>query len=533
MFLNILINLLDIFKKKYPSIFFEYKPHFKYGIFPIGVHISKYNISKKINCVILAGKNLTFQEDDAKILLEYEKLIEILYSYNTATINYIDDVAIDPINTLTSISQTLFELPNLTPQQMDQINLLFECSFQITDIIGNLKDFFNIQCKPIKLYITSFNLTKMLQNVNSILYFKLVENSINLQINSPTSINIVADQKRIEQILINILLIFIKITPKFNSIILNVNVTNNKIYFIVYNTTETTLNIPNNLPLFISRYLIKLMGGGQLHIKSDNKIYWNILINDTTQQYNTHNNLDTILETLSIAHVWIIHDDPKIIKKIKTCLNIFKNAKIKTFNSIYDIPTQKNKDVIMCFMETNVTNAIKIKKIFPPFTLLVGIQNNSEYFSNKQSLFNILLNKNWNCDEIQKSILNTYPQSNNAPIYQNHNNTNIGIIDQSPTIITSLSKHISNISSKIIRISTTQKVQHLPHITYNILFVGVDILLKYHIHIQRKINYKCIVAILNKQQPNIILYKLSKINISQYIITPFNQQKINDLLKKC
>jgi CheY-like chemotaxis protein len=179
---------------------------------------------------------------------------------------------------------TLLEDTNINNEQIDYINMLRECSINLLSIINDILDFSKLEAGKINLDLKCINLRKCIESVNDILTTKLCEKKeveYNFLIDSNLPENVMLDNNRLKQVLLNLLTNAIKFTDKGN-ILLNIKNINNTIEFLIEDTgcgindndkqklfkaftqldnKSSSINQGTGLGLIISKELVKLMGG--------------------------------------------------------------------------------------------------------------------------------------------------------------------------------------------------------------------------------------------------------------------------------
>ena len=102
----------------------------------------------------------------------------------------------------------------------DTLQIVTECSHQLMDIINDILDFTKISCGRLKLYEEPFDLQSLLQEVYDVMSLRANEKHLNLwfHILDPTqnltTTKIIADRRRIRQILLNLVSNAIKFTSQ-------------------------------------------------------------------------------------------------------------------------------------------------------------------------------------------------------------------------------------------------------------------------------------------------------------------------------
>ncbi|EIJ44073.1 signal transduction histidine kinase [Beggiatoa alba B18LD] len=193
-----------------------------------------------------------------------------------------------PLNGILGYAQILRHDSNLTPQQQEGINIIQRSGEYLLTLINDILDLSKIEADRMELYQSDFSLEQFLNNVVDLFRMRAEQKDIRFIYDSPfvrkeknalpTAIR--GDEKRLRQILINLLGNAIKFTEK-GQVIFRVEKEHDKICFSV---EDTGIGIPSNkleevflpfqqigshnqqmegtgLGLSISNRLVNMMGG--------------------------------------------------------------------------------------------------------------------------------------------------------------------------------------------------------------------------------------------------------------------------------
>jgi signal transduction histidine kinase/DNA-binding NarL/FixJ family response regulator len=130
-----------------------------------------------------------------------------------------------PLNGILGYAQILKQEPTTTPKQQDGLGIIYQCGSHLLMLINDILDISKIEAGKLELYPTDFQLLPFLQEVKEICCLKAEQKEINFtyQILNPLPLAVNADQKRLRQVLINLLGNAIKFT-KEGSVIFKVGV---------------------------------------------------------------------------------------------------------------------------------------------------------------------------------------------------------------------------------------------------------------------------------------------------------------------
>ncbi|WP_392534047.1 AAA family ATPase [Nostoc sp. C117] len=187
-----------------------------------------------------------------------------------------------PLNGILGYAQILQRDKDLTSSQKDGLNIIYQCGDHLLNLINEVLDLSKIEARKMELSPTEFNFSDFLEGVGEICRIRAQQKGIYL-IYQPTSNlpqGVRADEKRLRQVLINLLGNAVKFT-EVGKVTLKVGYHNYKIRFQVEDTgvgmaPEQLQEIflpfhqvgENNrkvegtgLGLSISRKLVQMMGG--------------------------------------------------------------------------------------------------------------------------------------------------------------------------------------------------------------------------------------------------------------------------------
>ncbi|BAY76933.1 integral membrane sensor hybrid histidine kinase [Nostoc linckia NIES-25] len=121
-----------------------------------------------------------------------------------------------PLNGILGYAQILQGSRNLTEKQQKGINIISQCGSHLLTLINDILDISKIEAQKIELYPTNFHLSSFLQGIVEIFRMKAEQKSIDFsyEADEHLPIGIQADEKRLRQVLINLLGNAIKFTDR-------------------------------------------------------------------------------------------------------------------------------------------------------------------------------------------------------------------------------------------------------------------------------------------------------------------------------
>ncbi len=276
-----------------PKEFLSIRPeqtHFIYARNKLGLElpfeltVTTYKKEKTQPQYVLVLRDLTKY---IRMEKEVEKAKE-LREANKVMREFVDNVSHEmrtPMNAILGISKMLvkYNSQNLTAKQLEGLEIIKDSGTRLLDLINDVLDLSKIESNNLKVRPEPFHFYKFLALLRSLTYNLIGNKDIKFIIRKSPGVpnDIIADQKKLHQILLNLLGNSVKFTEK-GRIILTTHLLNDNLHFEVVDTgigiSEENINsifgkfkqIDNSvskkykgtgLGLHISKKLIELMGG--------------------------------------------------------------------------------------------------------------------------------------------------------------------------------------------------------------------------------------------------------------------------------
>ncbi|WP_199329130.1 MASE1 domain-containing protein [Coleofasciculus sp. FACHB-1120] len=133
-----------------------------------------------------------------------------------------------PLNGVLGYAQVLSAAPNLTEQQQHGIDIIYNCGSHLLTLIEDVLDLSKIEARKMELLLSDIHLPGFLQGVEEICRIRAEQKGIQFIYQPPDNlpIAIATDEKRLRQVLLNLLGNAIKFTDS-GSVTLRVEVTEN------------------------------------------------------------------------------------------------------------------------------------------------------------------------------------------------------------------------------------------------------------------------------------------------------------------
>ena len=198
-----------------------------------------------------------------------------------------------PMNAIIGMSKTLckYDTDNLTPKQLEGLEVMHKSSQRLLSLINNLLDISKIESGKMDVKLTSFSLDAMIAGIRSMATTLIGDKAIDFSVQKSGLVpaNIVSDAQKLHAILTNIIGNSVKFTDR-GEIILDIYIEGDQLYFKVSDTgigidehnikhifeeftqadsTTTRKYQGTGLGLAISKKMVELLGG---EIKAESKL---------------------------------------------------------------------------------------------------------------------------------------------------------------------------------------------------------------------------------------------------------------------
>lgn len=412
---------------------------------------------------------------------------------------------INPLNGLINTSHLLYNKSDDGQQKFADI--IFECSYQIAEVIGEIFDFSKLGSENVKLVPTEFNLIEMVEQIKDSVLYRLDEKNVNLTIQHPietSKLMVTYDKKWFKQLFVNLILFIHQyITDDDNNVYFKISQSQKNLKFEIIHEIQVDdideqkqqqqnmfqkFLTKNDIRIHIAKTIIFMMNGSTtiLNINSPSQVTSVIeVLLPSTLKKQSHNSLKDMLIAQKSPIILIIHPDENIRNKIEQCFNQFMGdinvemyKSIKLFVANFD----ENKSYNICFTKANRNTGTQLKKILKNAPL-IGIQSKYSFFSNRDNMFEKIISYRVNCSNIQQifEITVSEPQVKN---FEQDKNINVMIIDHHKTNVEVIKNNMDKIidvkNKNFIFMSKLAKVVGInfsKHKTY-IIFIHLD-LIKY------------------------------------------------------
>ncbi|HBL60618.1 MAG TPA: hypothetical protein DDZ80_19830, partial [Cyanobacteria bacterium UBA8803] len=121
-----------------------------------------------------------------------------------------------PLNGILGYAQLLKTHTNLTHKQQESLNIIHQCGEHLLTLINDILDLSKIEAQKLELVNREFNLPHLLKNLAHIFQLRARQKGIafSYDVLSPLPEGVIADEKRLRQVLLNLLANAIKFTDR-------------------------------------------------------------------------------------------------------------------------------------------------------------------------------------------------------------------------------------------------------------------------------------------------------------------------------
>lgn len=269
-----------------------------------------FDAAGTVNYAILAFQDIEERKQAEKLLADYNRILEARIAERTAELTctnlelaqakqaaeaanqaksaFLANMSHElrtPLNAILGFAQIMCVDPQTTPDQQHNLRIINRSGEHLLSLINNVLDLSKIEAGRVDLVETTFNLTELLETIDSILRQRAEAKGLELQITSAPALpqQVVGDANKLRQILINLMGNAIKFTEQ-GSVTLKVASQPASPELLSFEVTDTGIGIPaaeldrifnafeqsktgkitpegTGLGLTISHKFVELMGG--------------------------------------------------------------------------------------------------------------------------------------------------------------------------------------------------------------------------------------------------------------------------------
>ncbi len=176
--------------------------------------VPEFNREKKIASVLSVSRDITERQQAEAELQEAKQVADLANRTKSDFLTNISHELRTPLNGILGYAQILKQDENLLGRQQNSLNIIYQCGIHLLTLIDDILDLSKIESQQTELYFTEFNFENFLNTLVELFQMRAQQKGILFSYESlyPLPKVIVADEKRLRQVLINLLSNAVKFT---------------------------------------------------------------------------------------------------------------------------------------------------------------------------------------------------------------------------------------------------------------------------------------------------------------------------------
>lgn len=194
--------------------------------------VPEFNQERQIASVLSVSRDITEHKQAEAELQQAKQLADAANRTKSEFITNISHELRTPLNGILGYTQILKQDKNLLERQQNSLSIIYQCGTHLLTLIEDILDFSKIESQKTELYLTEFNFENFLNTLVQLFQMRAQQKGISFTYQNLSSLPkvIVADEKRLRQVLMNLLSNAVKFTDRggvtFKVFILNDLTTN-------------------------------------------------------------------------------------------------------------------------------------------------------------------------------------------------------------------------------------------------------------------------------------------------------------------
>ena len=164
----------------------------------------------------LSGYGVAIAYTDISERKQAEEAAKVANRVKTEFLANISHELRTPLNGILGYTQLLEKDTNLTDQQQNSLSIIHQCGEHLLTLIDDILDLSKIEAQKMELYPTEFHLPNFLNSLADLFKMRAEQKGISLtyEIISPLPQGVIADEKRLRQVISNLLSNAVKFTDR-------------------------------------------------------------------------------------------------------------------------------------------------------------------------------------------------------------------------------------------------------------------------------------------------------------------------------
>lgn len=178
--------------------------------------VPEFNADGTIRSVLSVTRDITAHKEIEVALQQAKDAAEVANRAKSEFLATMSHELRTPLNGILGYTKLLQNDTNLTESQRESLTIIYQCGEHLLTLINDILDFSKIESQKLELNHTEFHLPTFLSSISSLFRLRASQKEIDFtyELLSPLPQNVIADEKRLRQILINLLSNAVKFTDQ-------------------------------------------------------------------------------------------------------------------------------------------------------------------------------------------------------------------------------------------------------------------------------------------------------------------------------